>query len=203
MIYQITIDKLNHLPVEVLQKNDLNDDFIKTNFTNINIAPNLPAESSWFYSTYMDEYKQAKQEKIPQLIPVGSIAPDWTLPLYNKNENISLSSLKGKVIMLDFWFKNCGPCIESVPHLNAINNKFKNRNFEILGINTWDSKKDISWFCNKHGITYKVIMNGKDLAENYGVNIFPTVILIDKEGTVIYTGGFDQLKIEELIETAL
>ncbi len=202
-IYKITIDKISNIPIEVLQKNDLNDDFIKTNFTNINISPNQPAENSWYYSTYMDEYKQTKQKEIPQLISVGSIALDWTLPLYNKNENISLFELKGKVILLDFWFKNCGPCIESVPHLNAINKKYKNKNFEILGINTWDTKKDIDGFCNKHGVTYKVLMNGKHLAENYGVNLFPTVILIDKVGKVLYSGGFDQSKLEKLIEKSL
>jgi len=203
-IYKITIDKINNMPIEVLQKNDLNDDFIKTNFTNINIAPNQPTENSWYYSTYIDEYKQAKQKEISPLISVGSIALDWTLPLYNKNENISLFGLRGKVILLDFWFKNCGPCIESVPHLNAINEKFKNKKFEILSINTWDSKKDIGWFCNKHKVTYQVLMNGKDIAEKYGASGFPTVILLDKQGKVLYSAtGFDYSKIENLIEKAL
>ena len=202
-IYKITIDKINNMPVEVLQKNDLNDDFIKTNFSNINMASNQPTENSWYYSTYTNEYKPAIPKNISPLIPVGSIVNDWTLPLYDKNENISLSELRGKVVLLDFWFKNCGPCIESIPHLNAINAKFKNKKFEILGINTWDSKKDIDWFCNKHQVAYKVLMNGKDLAEKYGINLFPTVVLIDKDGKVLYSGGFDQSKIEELIEKAL
>lgn len=203
-IYKIIINKKNDLPFEILQVNDLNDDFIKTSFVNINTdVQQQPTEQSWYYSTYMDEYKQAKQKEIPQLISVGSIALNWTLPLYNKNENISLSELKGKVILLDFWFKNCGPCIESVPHLNAINAKFKSKKFEILGINSWDSKKDIDWFCNKHEVAYNVLMNGKDLAEKYGVNLFPTIVLIDKQGKVLYSGGFDQAKIEELIEKAL
>jgi thiol-disulfide isomerase/thioredoxin len=140
-IYKITIDKANNLPTEILQKNDFNDDFIKTNFKNINTAPNQPTENSWYYSTYVNEYKPSEKKEIPQLIPVGSLALDWTLPFYNKNENISLSNLKGKVILLDFWFKNCGPCIESVPHLNAINKKFSDKKFEVLGVNTWDSKR--------------------------------------------------------------
>lgn len=202
-IYKLTIDKISNIPIEVLQKNDLNGDFIKTNFSNINTSPNQPPENSWYYSTYINEYKQTKQKELPRLISVGSIALDWTLPLYNKNENISLFELKGKVILLDFWFKNCGPCIESVPHLNAINKKYRNKNFEILGINTWDTQKDIGGFCNKYGVTYKILMNGKDLAENYGVNLFPTVILIDKVGKVLYSGGFDQSKLEKLIEMAL
>lgn len=203
LIYKITIDKINSFPTEVLQKNDLNNDFIKTNFSNINITPKQPAENSWYYSTYIPEYKPSMEKEMLQLIPIGSLAPDWTLPLYYKNENISLSDLKGKVILLDFWFKNCGPCIESIPHLNAINKKFKDKKFEILGINTWDAKKDVAWFCNKHQIAYTVLMNGKDIAEGYGVSAFPTLILIDKEGKVLYSGGFDQSKIEKLIEKAL
>lgn len=202
-IYKITIDKISNMPMVILQKNDLNNDFIKTNFTNINISPNQPTENSWYYSTYTDEYKLAKQKEVSQLIPVGSIASEWTLPLYNKNENVSLSGLKGKVILLDFWFKNCSPCIESIPHLNVINTKFKDKKFKILGINTWDLQKDITTFCNKHKIGYDILMNGKELAKRYGIDEFPTIVLIDKEGKVLYSGGFDQSRIEELIEKAL
>ena len=202
-IYKITIDKINNMPIVIMQKNDLNDDFIQTNFTNINISLNQPTENSWYYSTYTSEYKLAKQKEISQLIPVGSIASEWALPLYNKNENISLSGLKGKVILLDFWFKNCSPCIESIPHLNVINAKFKDKKFKILGINTWDLQKDIAWFCNKHKVGYDILMNGKELAERYGIDAFPTMVLIDKEGKVLYSGGFDQSRIEELIEKAL
>ena len=202
-IYKITIDRTTNMPIEILQKNDLNDDFIKTNFSNIDIAPNQPTENSWYYPTYSNEYKLSIQKEMPGLIPVGSLALDWTLPLYNTNESISLSKLKGKVILLDFWFKNCGPCIESVPHLNAMKEKFKNKKFELLGINTWDSKKDITWFSNKHKVGYKILVNGKDIAEGYGINVFPTIILIDKEGKVLYSGGFNKLEIEKIIEGAL
>ncbi len=202
IIYKIIVDKKSDLPFQVIETNDVNNDFKKTTFTNINTNAQQPSELSWYYSSYT-EYKPAKPKEISPLISVGSIAFDWSLPLYNKNENVSLSGLKGKVVLLDFWFKNCGPCIESVPHLNAINDKFKNKKFEVLSINTWDSQKDIAWFCNKHRVTYKVLMNGNDVAEKYGVNLFPTIILIDKEGEVLYSGGFDQSKIEKVIENAL
>ena len=201
-IYKIIIDKRSDLPFGIIQPTN-HTDFIKIIFLNINTNEEPLPEYSWYYSTYTNEYKQAIQKDIPQLIPIGSIALDWTLPLYNKNENISLSKLKGKVVLLDFWFKNCGPCIESVPHLNALQEKFENQKFEILGINTYDAQKDISWFCNKQKIRYKVLMNGKDIAEKYGVDGYPTIILIDKKGEVFYSGGFDQAKIEELIEKAL
>lgn len=203
-IYKIIVDKKSYLPMQVIQTNNVNNDFVKTSFTDFNTNAQHPSDLSWYYSTYTDKYKPAKQKEIPQLVSVGSIAPDWTLPLYDKNENLSLSKFKGKVILLDFWIKNCGPCIESVPHLNALEEKFKNKKFEILSINSYDPKEDISWFCNTHKTNYKVLMNGKDVAEKYGVPGFPTLVLIDKEAKVLYSsGGFDYAKIENLIEKAL
>lgn len=203
-IYKIIINKKNYLPVEVLQVNDGNTDFIKTSFTNINTNNLLPSELSWYYSTYTGDYKLAVQQELPQLIPVGSYAPQWTLPLYNKDENIVLKNFKGKVVLIDFWIKNCGPCIKSIPDLNALQVKFKNKKFEILGINSYDTKEDISWFCNKHKPNYKNVMNGKVIAEKYGVTGFPTVVLINKEGKVLFAGAsLEKSNIEKMIEEAL
>ncbi len=204
LIYKIIIDKKDYLPLEVLQVNDRNNDFIQTRFTNITANIPLPSELSWYYSTYTNEYKPAVQKEAPQLISVGHSAREWILPLYNKEENIKLSNFKGKVVLLDFWIKNCGPCIKSIPDLNALQEKFKNKKFEILGINSYDTKEDIGWFCNKHKPNYKVLMQGKAIAEKYGVSGFPTVILIDKEGKVLFSGvDFEKSEIEKLIEKAL
>ena len=203
-IYKIIINKKNNLPFEVWQGNDENHDFIKTNFTNINTDVPLPSEFSWYYSTYTDEYKPVVQKELPQLISIGLYAPKWVLPLYNKEENIAFNDFKGKVVLLDFWIKNCGPCIKSIPDLNALQEKFKNTKFEIIGINCYDTKEDIIWFCNKHKPNYKNVMQGKLIAEKYGVNGFPTVILINKEGKIIFSGSvLEKSKIEEIIEKAL
>ena len=203
LIYKIIIDKKDDLPFEVLQVNDIDSDFIKTSFTNINTTNPLPSESSWFYSTYTDEYKQAIPKELPKLVSVGSSAPEWILPRYNKEENIALSDFKGKVVLLDFWIKNCGHCIESIPDLNALQEKFKNNNFEILGINSYDSKEDIGWFCNKHKPNYKILMQGKAIAEKYGVSGFPMVFLIDKKGNIVFSGGIEKSEMERLIEKIL
>ena len=203
VVYRITIDRLRQMPVEILQSNDLNDDFIKTSFTSIDLGPEHPAERSWYYSSYLDAYRPVKQMEIPPLITVGTMAPDWTLPAYDRHKSYSLSQLRGKVILLEFWFKNCGPCIENVPHVKAINKKFAHAAFELLAINTWDSPKDIDWFCEKHGVDYTVLMEGENLAKKYGVSLFPTIIIIDKAGKVLYSGGFDQAEIVKVVEDAL
>lgn len=106
--------------------------------------------------------------------------------------------------MLDFWIKNCGPCIQSVPHLNNLQSKFKNKEFSLVSINSYDSKEDVIWFCDKFKVNYPVLLNGKSVAEEYGVSGFPSIILIDKKGKIFYsTAGFDQLEIEKLILNVL
>jgi thiol-disulfide isomerase/thioredoxin len=201
VIYRI-ITNQNDLPVAIIQTNDGNRDFILTKFSNLHVAPEAPSEPSWYYSTYTNEYKiVTPKNKIP-LIASGDLAPDWVLPLYNRNENISLTRFRGKVVLLDFWIRNCGPCIASIPKLNALRQKFGE--LEIIGINVYDPKEVIEGFCKKYKPTYAVAMNGKQVAEIYGVSGFPTFVLIDKAGRVLFSGtGLEESKLDEMIRRSL
>ncbi|MFT4155764.1 TlpA family protein disulfide reductase [Parafilimonas sp.] len=205
-IYKIAFQKNSYLPYEVLQMYDVSPDFIKTTFINIDTTPPVPSELSWYYTTYLNDYKQINKTSL-QLAPVGSLAPPWKLESYNSKQMISLSDFKGKVILLDFWIKNCGPCIQSVPHLNKLEAKFKNEKFSVISINSYDTKSDISWFCNKFKTAYTVLLNGKEVADKYGINGYPTFVIIDKTGKIIYTqvgyGPSVQSAIEQVIHNAL
>lgn len=206
-IYKITIDKISRMPTEVLQSNNENDDFIKTTFHKINYSPKQPTETTWYYSTYLKEYKPAAIAEIPTLSPVGTYVSDWKLITHEDNRQLSLDKLKGKVILLDFWIKNCRPCVLSVPHLNKLQKKFENMDFELISINSYDSKEEVGKFFDKNKVNYPVLLNGKEIATSYGVNAFPTFFIIDKSGKIIYSqAGFEETttsKIEEIIEYAL
>jgi thiol-disulfide isomerase/thioredoxin len=203
-IYKLIVDKITYLPVEIIQVNDGNTDFIKTSFTELNTAAIEPTELSWYYSTYIGEYKQALPKESIPLIAVGADAPDFSLPIYNQTGNATLSGLHEQVVLLDFWIRNCGPCISSVPEINALKAKFAGKPFKILSINAYDLKKDIESFYIKHHINYDVLMLGRETAEKYGVPGFPTIVLINKEGKVIYSSvGFDKSAIEQQIVSAL
>jgi len=201
-IYQLLLQKATGLPYEVIQINDANDDRITTTFTHLEPSPQTPDELSWYYSTYANSYRITEKKGASSLIAAGSPAPTWKLGSATNSDSISLDELKGQVVLLDFWIKNCGPCIESVPHLNQLKEKFKGQPIRIISINAYDSKRDIDWFCNKHNIQYTVLSNGRAVAKEYGVDGFPAWIIIDKKGKVIYThSGFDasvQSAIEEI-----
>ena len=126
--YRITISKTNFMPVEVVQKNG-ETDFIKTNFNDIEINPNSPpVDLSWNFSTYLNDYKYAEPPE-HNLVKVGEVAPEFGLPSFEKDALTTLSQYKGKVILLDFWIFHCGYCIASVPKLNLLQEKYKNKNF--------------------------------------------------------------------------
>jgi cytochrome c biogenesis protein CcmG/thiol:disulfide interchange protein DsbE len=115
--------------------------------------------------------------------PAG-VAPDFTLKTLD-NEELSLSGLRGKVVLLDFWATWCGPCRESIPHLVQLQKNYQEKGFQVIGLSV--DKGDgsaVRNFVKSMGIPYPVVMTPEDVARNYGVSSLPTTFLIDKEGKI-------------------
>ena len=201
--YRLLIDKATHRLVEVIQSNNRNQDFTKTSFQYLD-ATVSPADSSWYFSSYRNEYKliNPEDEKL-QIIPRGQTAPDWTLPVFDSTTEITLNQLKGKIVLLEFWIRNCGYCVASVPDLNAIYNQYKTNGFELLGINPHDSKEVIAVFKQKIQPEYPLLYGAQVVAKRYGIGVFPMVVLLDKTGNVLYSGEFKRENVAKLIEENL
>lgn len=187
--YRIFIDKTTFLPRRVIQTNNVNDDLVQTDFSDIETAAAYPPENSWYYSTYSKEYKP-KEEKVLQPIAVNTMAPDFTLP--GLQGSVSLSQLKGKVVLLEFWIRNCGYCIAAVPTLNNYPNVF--------AINVHDTPADIELFAKNNKATYKILYNGAKVAEQYGIDAYPMMVVIDKTGKVVYVGSVDKTAIDVILK---
>jgi thiol-disulfide isomerase/thioredoxin len=121
-------------------------------------------------------------------VAVGDIAPE--ISLRNPQDSLlSLSSLRGKVVLLDFWASWCAPCRAANPGVVRLYNKYKSKGFEVLGVSI-DSKKE-AWLkaVAQDRIQYKQVNDpagwNSPVAENYGINQIPTSFLLDKEGKVI------------------
>lgn len=194
IIYKLLVNKDTYLPETVIQSNDVDSDYTRVDFTNIQLSPVQPMERSWYYSTYAGEYKERvkKEIKVP---PIGTPAPEWKLPLHASADSLQLRSFRGKPVLLEFWIKNCGYCIEAVPALNKLAKRCT-----VLGINVNDSKEDIDFFIKKNKPEYKILDDGHTISEQYGVAYYPAVILIDKNGRVRYAGSFDITAIEKLLD---
>ena len=202
-LYHITISKKNPLQIETLRM--LNEtDFIKNTISEIVLNPKPPSDSSWNVSTYQDEYQPDKPRK--KQIATGEIAPEITLTSFETKQKKSLSDYKGKVVLLEFWTFYCRPCQAAVPKLNELYNKFKDKNFKMIGINDNDTDTKITLFKEKFKPDFEIWSGGDTITkETYGIYSTPVVVLINKEGKVVFSDSFfgNEANIEELIKENL
>ena len=115
--------------------------------------------------------------------PAG-LAPDFTLKTLDGQE-ITLSQLKGRVVLLDFWATWCGPCRESIPHLIQLYNHYRGNGFELIGMDV--DKGDVETvrrFVKSMDIPYPIVVAPDDVVRSYRVTSLPATILIDKEGNL-------------------
>ena len=98
-------------------------------------------------------------------------------------KNFHLKNLKGKVIVLNFWFTACIPCIEEMPALNRLVNEYKKKDVMFFGI-TYDNLKTLrSQFLPRHKFDFNIVSDKKSITEMFSAG-YPTTYIIDKNGIV-------------------
>ncbi len=198
--HKLIVDKKSNLPVTLLQTKKGSLDLNRTDFTDINVSSAEPAEKSWYYSTYLREYK-IDDAKPLSIIAAGQTAPEFELTNYSSNVKESLAQYKGKIVLLEFWIRHCGYCIEAVSTLNKMHDTFPKDKFGILALNTEATRENIGLFNARNPAKYTIMYgDNAELNKDYGVGAFPQVVLINKAGTIIYSGGLDAEKLNLLIQ---
>lgn len=98
----------------------------------------------------------------------------------------ALSSLKGKIVLLNFWATWCPPCKAEMPSIEALWKTARDKAFTILALSDGESPSDVSAFIKKNGYTYPVFVDpAGSVSRRYGVQGIPTTYVIDKRGMVI------------------
>ncbi len=121
------------------------------------------------------------------------------------DKNVKLSNLKGKVVVLKFWFTQCKPCLLEMPELNKmIEEKYKNNKDVVFISICLDDKAAIKKLLEKHPFSYSTLYNMQEVADKYNVAAYPTHMVIDKSGiiTQVYNIGERSL-LESAIDAAL
>lgn len=127
--------------------------------------------------------KSLKLKKIAATLSVGTMAKDFTVTDL-AGKKWSLSQLKGKTVVLNFWFTSCAPCIQEMPELNTLSDKYKkNENIVFLAI-TYDTKEVIEKFLSKREFKFNLVPKSIDVINEYGVSSYPTSLVIDGDGKI-------------------
>ncbi|WP_200977233.1 peroxiredoxin [Echinicola sp. 20G] len=120
-------------------------------------------------------------------------------------ETVSNESLKGKIVVLDFWFISCGPCWKKFPQLQDLYNQYKdNQAVEIFAINrpmTNDKPKQAFDSVKDRGYNFPVLQGTQKIMDDFDIYVYPTVVVLNKKGSIIYMGtieGVDEILQKEL-----
>ena len=155
---------------------------------------------------YIDKQIEEAKEYVKQkeiegkTLPMGSMAPDFTLNDLN-GQPLSLSSLRGKILVLDFWGSWCTWCIKGFPEMKKYYEKYKDK-MEILGMDCNDT--EVKWkkavAVNELPWKHVFVPKGSQVTNDYMITAFPTKIIISPEGKVMMTIIGEDPKFYELLD---
>jgi peroxiredoxin len=137
---------------------------------------------------------------------IGQKAPDFEMVDAN-GKTISSQNTIGKVVVLNFWFAACKPCIAEIPELNEVYEKYKDSLNVVFASVTFEEEKEVQKFIKKYPIQYPLVSNADETCKLFNIVGFPTNIVIDKNGKYhdFISGGFPQIgdQILNSIQSAL
>ena len=117
---------------------------------------------------------------------------NFKLPIYKTKEHFELSKAleKNDKIIINFWASWCTGCIQELPELEALKQKYNNQKTQFIAINAGESKKKIKKFLKKYKFSYLVLLDKeRTLSKSLGVTDLPKTIVIDKTRSILFKGN--------------
>jgi peroxiredoxin len=109
-------------------------------------------------------------------------APQFTLQSRG-GENVALSDFAGDVVMVNFWASWCAPCLQEMPHLEALHRRYQSLGFTLLGVNVEDNPRAAERWLAERPVSFEILYDrNNDISKLYGVIAMPTTVLIDRAG---------------------
>ena len=135
---------------------------------------------------------------------VGAPAPPWSAPTAS-GKTLTLESLRGKAVYLNFFASWCPPCNEEAPDVNALQKQFASRGLQVVGVDELEDAKTAEAFKKKYGLVYPAIVDEGKMQGEYSVNGLPEHVFIDRSGVVrkIVAGEMTKPEIAAAIRSIL
>ena len=136
---------------------------------------------------------------------IGKSAPNFTLKRIDEPGTLQLASLRGKVVVLNFWASWCYPCKQEAPALAAAAKRWPGQ-VVVLGVDVNDFAGDARKFARKYGLSYPLVHDNHNVTSpKYGISLLPETFFIDRSGKVIVhvPGQVKPSEIQDGVEQAL
>lgn len=145
----------------------------------------------------------ASQSDSTTLVKVGDPAPDFSVALFD-GSHLTLSELRGKVVLLNFWATWCPPCRQELTRVQTdIIDRFAGKEFVFLPVSRGEKREAVEAFREKTGYAFPMGLDpARTVYDRYASNYIPRNFVIDRKGKVVLaTVGYDEHEFEELIRT--
>ena len=200
--YEIWINKVNDLPYRMIKQFPDRVCWEVCKEIRINTTDTIAFVASKYFpfnfAVKIFENEQSSEKNLE-----GIVAPSWKLKDTDNNE-IALSDLKSKVLIIQFTGIGCGPCYQSIPYLKKIKNQFKREEFDIVSIETWNKNISvIRKYKSSNNIDYKYLICNNEVGLKYGIQSVPKFFVLDDKRVIrkIVTGFDKEKTYVELKET--
>ncbi len=115
---------------------------------------------------------------------IGKTAPDFKLDSLD-GQSISLSNLRGKPVLINFWATWCSPCRDEMPYIQAVYDEWSDKGLVVLAINVGESPSQVEKFMESQHLSLLVLLDTKRAAaQEYNIRGIPTTFFIDKDGII-------------------
>jgi cytochrome c biogenesis protein CcmG, thiol:disulfide interchange protein DsbE len=139
-------------------------------------------------------------------VTAGQVAPLWTKSRVDTTGTLSLASLRGKVVVLNFWQSYCAPCTHEARLLADTSRSWSGKGVVFVGVDEQDLRGPALKFMRRFDITYPIVADDLALTGHYGVTGYPETFFIDRRGRVVsphIIGPATQKTLEDGINRAL
>lgn len=204
-IYELWINKKSNLPQKVRREMSHNISVSSVSdfeFNKLKLE-NFVA-SDYFPKDYeIRQYGQKGKVSQPNEL-IGKKAPDWTLQT-EKKQDIALSDLKSKVLMIQFTSVSCGPCKASIPFLKELSKEYKNTDFDFVAIECTSKNTNVlKSYMIRNDFNYKFLLSNEEVLKKYSITSFPVFFILDNNRRITNViNGYGQGKTDKEIRTLI